>query len=250
MAIPSVDHYELIQQLTTSIPATPLDNRRRLNDFAFELGWRPSDQLSLPGTEDFASGHLVVEHGLQNSAVISFLRKPARYPNLDIYQQKILLNASYNNLIDWHIAVDYEGASFVYNRAAPPRFFSYRRELRRDRTSELSSYEFDSLSTDHPSPSVLALDTALIRTISLWKRQLSAELGLTTNDEISALFNSIILIRALEDYHGSDGTRPFVSLRQRSQQAELRISQLLTESVEILAGASLPNELFDVSKLR
>src|SRR5580658_7998187 len=82
MAIPTVDHYELIQQLTTSIPAPPLDNRRRLNDFAFELGWRPSDQLSLPGTEEFASGHLVVEHGLQNSAVISFLRKPARYPNL------------------------------------------------------------------------------------------------------------------------------------------------------------------------
>ncbi len=250
MAISTVDQYELIQQLTTSIPAAPLDNRRRLNDFAFELGWRPSDQLSLPGTEEFASGHLVVEHGLQNSAVISFLRKPARYPSLDIFQQKTLLNASYNNLIDWHIAVDYEGASFVYNRAAPPRFFSYRRELGRDRTSQLSSYAFDSLSTDHPSPSVLALDTALIRTISLWKRQLSAELGFTTNEEISALFNSVILIRALEDYHGRDARRPFVSLRQRLQEGELRISQLLTESVETLAGASLPNELFDVSKLR
>src|SRR6266478_1305081 len=249
MATSMLDHYELIQQLTSE-PLSPVENRRRLNDFAVELGWRPSDQLTLRGAEEFTSGHLVVEHGLQNSAVITFLRRPVRYPDLNSYQQKILLNAYYTNLIDWHIAVDYDGASFVYNRAAPPNFFSYRRQLSRDRTSELSSYAFDTLSTDHPSPSVLALDTALIRTISLWKRQLSAELGFTTNEEISALFNSVILIRALEDYHGRNATRPFVSLRQRLQEGELRISQLLTESVETLAGASLPNELFDVSKLR
>jgi hypothetical protein len=250
MAIPTVDHYELIQQLTTSAPPSPMDNRRLLNDFAVELGWRPSDQLSLPGTEEFASGHLVVEHGLHNSAVISFLRKPARYPGLDLYQQKILLNASYNNLIDWHIAVDYEGASFVYNRAAPPRFYSYRRELSRDRTSQLSSYEFDTLSTDHPSPSVLALDTALIRTISQWKRQLSAELNSVTNEEISALFNSVILIRALEDYHGKHAARPASLLRQRLQEAKRApFSQLLTESIEALTGSKLPSELFDVSKL-
>src|SRR5271169_3603115 len=117
------DHYELIQQLT-SAPLSPNEMRLRLNDFAVELGWRPSDQLSLPGTEQFTSGHLVVEHGLQNAAVISFLRQPIRYLDLDNFQQKRLLNASYNNLIDWHIAIDYDGASFVYNRFDPPTFYS------------------------------------------------------------------------------------------------------------------------------
>lgn len=117
MSFAALDHYELIQQLTSE-GVVPVDQqyRRRLNDFASGLGWRPSDQLTLPGTEEFSSGHLVVEHGLRNSAVISFLRQPIRYPDLELPQQKALLNASYNNLIDWHIVVGYNEASYVYNR--------------------------------------------------------------------------------------------------------------------------------------
>ena len=126
-----VDHYELIQQLTSST-YQGTDRRRRLNDFAVGLGWRPSDQLVLPGTEEFAYGHLVVEHGLQNSAVISLLRNTIRFTELDSFKQKKLLNASYNNLIDWHIAVDYDGASFIYNRFDTPQFYSYRRQISRD----------------------------------------------------------------------------------------------------------------------
>jgi type I restriction-modification system DNA methylase subunit len=250
MATSLLDHYELIQQLTSE-PVSPVENRRRLNDFAVELGWRPSDQLALRGAEEFTSGHLVVEHGLQNSAVISFLRRPVRYPDLNSYQQKILLNASYNNLIDWHIAVDYDGASFVYNRAAPPNFFSHRRQLSRERTSQLSSYEFDRVATDHPSPSVLALDTALIRTISLWKRQLSAEVRSAVNEEISALFNSVILVRALEDYHSQSTANAVLSLRQRCQEVgPVSLSRLLTEAVGALTNSKLPIELFDVSKVK
>ncbi len=248
--MPALDHYELIQQLTSDV-SSPLDRRRRLNDFAVELGWRPSDQLNLPGTEEFASGHLVVEHGLQNSAVITFLRRPASYPSLNSFQQKALLNASYNNLIDWHIAVDYDGVSFVYNRADPPSFFSYRRQLSREKTSHLSSYEFDSLSTDHPSPNVPALDTALIRTISLWKRQLSAEVKNVGNEEISALFNSVILVRALEDQYRKFSDGVFVSLRQRCQETSgLSLARVLGEAVGAFRIAELPQELFDVSRLQ
>src|SRR5438034_1576425 len=126
-----IDHYEIVKQLTT-VPLAPLDRELRLNDFAFELGWRPSDQLDLPWAEDFATAHLIVEHGLQNTAVITFLRHPYRFPDLNSSEQKILLNASYNNLVDWHISIDYDGVSFAYNRLDPPRF-----QVRRDSISRL-----------------------------------------------------------------------------------------------------------------
>jgi hypothetical protein len=212
VSLATLDHYELIQELTSD-SITPAEQQGlRLNDFAAELGWRPSDQLKLPGTEDFSSGHIVVEHGLQNSAVISFLRRPIRYAQLGVAEQKALLNASYNNLIDWHIAVDYDSATYVYNRIDPPKFFSYQRRVARGNTSHLSSREFYTLSSDHPNPNVPALDTAIVRTISLWKRQLAADVPGITNEEISALFNSIILVRALEDHHKKIATTSIASL--------------------------------------
>src|SRR5258708_4273682 len=70
-----IDHFGLVQLLTTE-PVTP---DRRLNDFAVELGWRPSDSLELPTASSFATGHLVVEHGLDYAAVITFLQRPNRF---------------------------------------------------------------------------------------------------------------------------------------------------------------------------
>jgi type I restriction-modification system DNA methylase subunit len=246
-----LDHYELIQQLTAeNLPAIGQQRRLWLNDFASGLGWRPSDQLILPGTEEFSSGHLVVEHGLRNSAVITFLRRPVRYPDLEIRECKSLLNASYNNLIDWHIAVDYDGVSFIYNRIDPPKFYSYRYALGRSDTARLSSEAFDALSSDHPSPNVPALDTALIRTISLWKRQLSAEVPGIKNEQLSALFNSIILVRALEDHSTKSTQAGFVSLRSRAHANAAPLSTLLTESARSFSTNELPQYLFDSVKLR
>ena len=244
-----LNQFELIQQLTSDL-ASPLDQRRRLNDFAQELGWRPSGQLVLPGTESFASGHLVVEHGLQNTALISFLRRPATYGVLDLIQQKALISASYNNLIDWNIAIDSDGVNFIYNRATPPKFYSYHRQLAREQTDVLSGYRFEKLSTDHPSPVVPSLDAALIKTISLWKRKLSTELTGVPTDEISALFNSIILVRALEDHFSQSAGRSRSDLRHRCQEAaELGITRLLKETIGDLGYGTLPVELFDSAKL-
>ena len=58
-----MDHYSLVQRLTGPLPM--MDQSRRLNDFAFELGWRPSDRLDIPASNDFATAHLIVEHGLE-----------------------------------------------------------------------------------------------------------------------------------------------------------------------------------------
>src|SRR5205823_3277418 len=47
-----------------------------------------------------------------------------------------------------------------------------------------------------------ALDEALIKTIQFWKGYLSTELGsLSSNLELSALFNAIIFTRAVEDHY-------------------------------------------------
>src|ERR1035437_2984369 len=61
-----MDHYSLVQRLTGPLPM--MDQSRRLNDFAFELGWRPSDRLDIPASNDFATAHLSVEHGLESSS--------------------------------------------------------------------------------------------------------------------------------------------------------------------------------------
>jgi hypothetical protein len=69
-----LDHFALIQRLTAEVPNW--DQERQVNDFAAELGWRPSDRLELPSSGEFATGHLIVEHGLEYTAVISFLLHP------------------------------------------------------------------------------------------------------------------------------------------------------------------------------
>src|SRR6266446_6210217 len=106
-----IDQYDLVQLLTAS-DQPPADQARWLADFSVDMGWRPSDQLQLPAAAEFSTTHLIVEHGLENTAVITFLRHPYRHANLNSSQQKYLLNASYNNLVDWHINVDFEGVSF------------------------------------------------------------------------------------------------------------------------------------------
>ena len=65
--------YETIMQLTSK-ELPELDRSRSMNDFAFSLGWQPSDHLVDPKTSEFANAHLLVEHGLENTAVFTFLR--------------------------------------------------------------------------------------------------------------------------------------------------------------------------------
>jgi hypothetical protein len=240
------DHYELIHQLITS-SAPQSENVRYLNDFAVELGWKPSDQFSLKETDQFASGHLVVEHGLQNSAVISFLRRNVRFADLESSQRKLLMNASYNNLIDWHITIDFDDVHFIYNRVDPPKFYTQRRELRRDRVSEVSSTAFETLSAKHPAPNVPALDTALVRTIRFWKRAFLTELPALQNDELSALFNGIILARALEDNAKKSGGLVHPSLRERMQSERGRsLESILSNTLEAFP-VNIPKELWNSS---
>src|ERR1035438_3711067 len=132
-----MDHYDLVQRLTSGTQS-PADLARWVNDFAVDMGWRPSDQLQLPAAAEFSTTHLIVEHGLENTAVITFLRHPYRHANLQPSQQKYLLNASYNNLVDWHINIDFEGVSYVYNRYSPPDFYVVRKPISRSDIAKLA----------------------------------------------------------------------------------------------------------------
>ena len=173
-----------------------LDALRR---FASEFGWRPSDQLDrYPGTERFCNGHLVVEHGFDLTAVISFLGTDTPYVDLDMSERRTLLELSYNNMVDWHLLPERSGMRVVFNRTDPPRDDFFPVTLSED---VWRADAFDRLTGKRPSPNVRALDDALIDTVSFWKRAIRTDMGAQVDlAQISALINSVIMVRALEDY--------------------------------------------------
>ena len=203
-----VNQYEAIEQLTAEV--LPTDHLLRIvNDFTYSLGWHPSDWLHLPQFTQIANGHLLVEHGLENTAVISFLRKPHRYARLSWEEKVGLLGISYNNLVDWHICVESELATTVYNRKEMPYEVVNRFPLSRESVDSLRSEAFEQIAGKRPNPNFQALDDALISTISFWKRTLASVLkGKVSNHSFSALFNAIMFIRAIEDQSKRTGPQP------------------------------------------
>lgn len=191
--------FNLVQQLTgEELPERHV--MRTLSDFAHEFGWNPSDRIYRPNLyAGVATGHLLVEHGLENSAAISFLRNPHRYSSLNAATRVSLVSLSFNNLVDWHIQVDRKEVTYVYNRSNLPTAVK-KRQISWEDLEPLRSSEFLSVIADAPRPSSPALDTALLETISHWRRRLSSELDCEVSTEtLSKLLNAIILLRALED---------------------------------------------------
>lgn len=104
----------------TDIQGSHVDRRLQLRSFAKENGWHPSDEiLDYRNTAEFSTGHLVVEHGLNNTAVITFLRHSRPFTALSYSDQHTILSLSYNNLVDWHFFPDRFGVLRVFNRTAP-----------------------------------------------------------------------------------------------------------------------------------
>jgi len=242
---------ETVLRLTSS--ELPSSQRRIfLREFALINGWRPSDEMDdYPGTERFANGHLVVEHGMDNSAVISFLRANTPFLSLTGSDQNRLLCISYNNMVDWHVFPDQDGATFVYNRTAPP---FHRRILLTDQADSWRAEAFERITGHKPNPNVKNIENALMDTISWWKRSLSIELGQEIpNDSVATLFNAIIFVRALED----DSTHR--TGRKAQQLPEFWFDQhekggdlaaLLTARLVALGVTVFPDALLDREKLK
>jgi N-6 DNA Methylase len=251
--------YNTIEQLTSPVLSL-VTSVRLLNDFAAELGWKPSDRLEVPNVRDIANVHLVVEHGLENAALITFLN--SSWQNLDSSSRKDLLNISYNNLVDWHIQVQSDRVFFYFNRTDPPTLVESL-PLFRDDCDSLRSEAFEQISGKRPNPNIPALDDALIKTISLWKRNLAAELSeigqTVSNDAYSALFNAIIFTRAVEDNYrrtyplhplSPTLTQTLLESWNKQQLSDIPLRIALRSILENLITESIPNYLVDDDKLR
>ena len=190
--------WKLVRDLTDQA-LQGVDATNALRRFASEFGWRPSDQLDrYPGTERFCNGHLVIEHGFDLTAVISFVRTDTPYINLAMSERRTLLEPPYNNLVDWHLLPERSGMRVVFNRTDPPRdeFFplTFSEDVWR-------ADAFDRLTGRRPSPNIKALDDALIETVRFWKRAIRADMADRIGlPQLSAMINSVMMVRALEDY--------------------------------------------------
>lgn len=228
---------EIIFRLTETTLSSP-DRQRSLHDFAQEAGWYPSDELvEYPGTADFANGHLLVEHGMANSAVISFMKPGYRFTTLAKHSQLRLLELSYNNLVDWHLLPDSRGLTAIYNRTDPPKDF------RIDDQDAWRADAFAQISGRKVRPELKALDDAFISTVSFWKRVIGGELGgRATNDRLSALFNVLIFVRAYEDHWRRLGRvasdRLLVNLVV--EEPNIPIERICRRAVEALGSEALP----------
>lgn len=170
-----------------------------IQNFARQLQWSPSFEISGNYGAQVSEDHLVVEHGLDTSAVISFLKQPHRAVDLAREQLDALLSISYNNLVDWHIFVSDSDVRIVHNRDPQADINEF---LSRSNCAEkLSSLEVVSkFQRNRFSDLGLACDEVLVRVIGRWKKLLQSDLGSSVNNHhLSTLFNSIIFARGCED---------------------------------------------------
>ncbi|HWZ43573.1 MAG TPA: N-6 DNA methylase [Candidatus Saccharimonadales bacterium] len=244
------NQFDVVIQLTSGyLPEA--DRAVRLQEFSRELGWRPTDRLELPALRGIASAQLLVEHGLENSAVISFLQTPKQYSTLSSDERQSLLSVSYNNLVDWHVAIDGSGIDFVYVRTRIPTSMA-RHAFSRENYESLRSEIFEQVVGLRPSPNIPALDDALIRTISLWKRSLSAELSdRVTNAQLARLFNALVFVRALEDQRRrlTANSEDLLLKGWRRENAPANLRTLLSAAVQEIVGSDIPAFLFHEADL-
>ena len=255
-----IDQYDLVTQLT-SAGISDESRARVLTEFAYEFGWRPSDEHYTPDLQEFTNAHLLVEHGLEISAVITFLRSPWRFSDLGTLERKRLFSISYNNLVDWHIHVQPDEVLFIFNRTEQPTVVDSAR-LSRTNYDQLRSEAFEKVTGKRPNTNLPALDDALIQTISLWRRHLSAELGYeVSNDALSALFNGIIFTRAAEDQarrsrvlngtyhdHGVSASRALLNSWQDYSGSTL--GEVLSMTLGKLSTGPVPPYVLDEARLR
>ncbi|MBD2599866.1 MULTISPECIES: Eco57I restriction-modification methylase domain-containing protein [Microcystis] len=251
--------YSIVMELTAPSSSTLLTvdrTRKILNDFAYNFEWTPSDSLDIPSTNDFANAHLIVEHGLEHQAVITFLKRP--YADLNYTQKKNLLGISYNNLLDWHIQVESEKILYVFNRCSPEKIAkSY--PISRENLDNLRSGVFEAISGQRHHPNLPALDDALIETISFWKRNLYAEMEENiSNQQFSALFNAIIFTRAVEDnyrrlypqrYDEFSNSNTLFETFLKNNSNSLTIRESILKTLEDFGQTNIPEYLIDRSLL-
>lgn len=174
-----------------------VDSKKLVLEFAKELGWNPSYFIP-PSREEKSNGYLVIEHGLQNSAIISFLN--VRNEDLTNMEEENLLSLSYNNLVNWHITIDERYVNYYFILNKEKRKVETRKIEIGNEAEALSIETFYEIIEKKPNSNIRALDDVLIENISNWKRIISAEFHNQIDlISLSHLFNAIIFLRSIED---------------------------------------------------
>ena len=244
--------FEIILKLTRG-SVSPVEQQRMFKDFSRLLGWEPSDRFEPDeDLQDVTNGHLIVEHGLEQSAVITFLKNSLL--TLQPEQSKKILSISYNNLIDWHIYVEAEKASFVFNRRYQPEPIVH--ELTRTNIESLKSSMFEQITDVATNPNFPTLDDALVENISYWKRNLAAELNDKANlSDYSTLFNGIIFVRAAEDHarrlektHSRLLIDKWKEIIEGNRKATLKT--VIEKTLKKFVTGTLPKNYLDLQKLK
>ena len=242
---------ELVHALTD--PALPINEKRRnAASFSRQFGWRPNDVFDVPTA--LPTVNLVVEHGLENAAMLSFM--PAGHNLTDIRpeERRDILGLSYNSLVDWHLCIDRDSVQCFYNRLSNP-VPTYAQRFDQFDYAALTRRIFDEAVGNVPTPDFLTLDGALFDTITTWREILHRDLGVDTGT-ISALFNAIILARAVEDFqHRVDpypeysSLKNMLSLKDRLSARGQTISQAIQQLVLDVTGKPVSNMLFNRTAL-
>lgn len=233
--------FDLIDRLTRDdIPYDQLP--QWLSEFSYHFGWRPSNVDGWQRPSAVGNAHLMVEHGLQNSAVLTFLPRNRPASNLQIDEWHQLLGISYNNLVDWHVIIDRDFVQYVYNRTDPVAE-TIRAPISQRDYSALQRDAFEEKIARAPRPNIPSLDDALIETISRWKRLLGADLGpRVSNRNFSALFNAILLVRVIEDLRTPAARDTLLDVGRLST---LGVVKFIEESIRRLTERRVPNELWN-----
>ena len=146
--------------------------------------------------------------------------------------------------------VGHGSIQYLFNRVDPPSpIESY--SFNQDDYSSLAKTVFDQATARAPNPNVPALDTALLESISNWRRILRAETVTDiTDDAIATLFNAIIFARAIEDLSRNTNTRTEVpSIHDYTRSHNLGIVEAIAKSLVEHIRSPVSTEFFDRSKL-
>lgn len=241
-----VSTMDVIRELTE--PSTPVSRKRELSrHFCHEFGWRPNDFLDLPAT--LPAANLVVERGLDNSAMLSFLPHERRLGDIHAGERREILSLSYNSLIDWHIWIDRDMVQCFHNRTRSPVPL-YEHTFDQFDRSALERRTFDEAIGRAPNPNLPSLDSALLGKISDWRDILRLEIPMASSS-VSALFNAIILARAVEDFDTRKGTSVAVpSLLELVRSSDAKIDNAICSVIDKHGVSGVPYQLLDREALK
>ena len=223
-----------------------VEKRQYAVSFSRHFGWRPNDVLDVP--DALPATNLVVEHGLENAAMLSFLPSDIRVEDVLGDDRRDVLGLSYNSFLDWHIWIDQESVHCFHNRFDPP-VVVYTEHFNQSGLSALRRTVFDQAMGRIYNPKVLALDEALLGMIANWKDVLGLEFP-SAKESISALFNGIILARAVEDFDSRMGANSGVdSLLNYVRDYDVSIGQAIDQLIEERTHVRVSSELYDSRSL-